>query len=189
MLPNEVGVAFDILLEELEMVIAAFNKEGADAFSRGNYEAVRDMSEQAGQLTGMRSKVKELQQEWDRLFAGKAASALHRQPVTKRTLRERLGRGLRTPEEAFRAPILRTLIQLGGSAQVSQVLDVLAISMKETLNAYDQQPLPSDPASPRWRNTAQWCRNSLAREGLLAADSPRGVWAITPSGRAEVGRA
>lgn len=182
------AVAFDILLEEIEMVIEALNKEGAEAFSKGNYDAVHDISKRAEQLVGLRSRVRELQKEWDRFFTDKSATNMKRQPAASPALRERLGRGLRSPEEAFRAPILRALVDLGGSAQVSQVLDYLAVSMKDMLNEYDRQPLPSDPSEVRWRNTAQWCRNSMAREGLLAGDSPRGVWTITPAGRAELER-
>ena len=38
-------------------------------------------------------------------------------------------------------------------------------------------------ASRRWRNAAQWARNSMIHEGLLKADSPRGVWEISDQGR------
>ncbi len=34
-----------------------------------------------------------------------------------------------------------------------------------------------------WRNSAQWARNSMVQEGLLKADSPRGVWNISEAGR------
>ena len=39
------------------------------------------------------------------------------------------------------------------------------------------------PGLPRWRNTAQWARNAMVKEGLLASDSPRGVWEITAEGK------
>jgi hypothetical protein len=55
--------------------------------------------------------------------------------------------------------------------------------MKATLTQYDFQSLRSSPKSPRWRNTAQWCRNKLVRDGLMRADSPYGIWAISEAGR------
>lgn len=55
--------------------------------------------------------------------------------------------------------------------------------MMAQLNAYDRQPLTSDPTQTRWRNTAQWARNAMVKEGLLSAGSPRGVWEITQAGR------
>jgi hypothetical protein len=56
--------------------------------------------------------------------------------------------------------------------------------MKHQLNEYDHQLLPSDNSTMRWRNTAQWARNTLRSEGLLRSDSPRGTWEISDDGRA-----
>lgn len=55
--------------------------------------------------------------------------------------------------------------------------------MKEILRDVDFEPLASDPHNPRWRNAAQWARNSMVNEGLLKSGSPRGVWEITEKGR------
>jgi restriction endonuclease Mrr len=72
---------------------------------------------------------------------------------------------------------------MGGSAPVEQVLDRVGEKMKAVLNDYDRQSLPSYPNTVRWRNNVQWCRNSMVQEGLMKADSPRGVWEITDSGK------
>ncbi|KUK31071.1 MAG: Uncharacterized protein XD63_1668 [Thermoanaerobacterales bacterium 50_218] len=58
--------------------------------------------------------------------------------------------------------------------------------MKDRLNEYDLQPLPSTPEQARGRNTAQWCRYTMVSEGLLKPDSPRGVWEITETGRKQL---
>ncbi|MEW6526392.1 MAG: winged helix-turn-helix domain-containing protein [Spirochaetota bacterium] len=92
-------------------------------------------------------------------------------------------RGLRTPEDAFRRPILEALVELGGKASLSEVLDLVGTKMRSKLTRYDHEPLPSDPKSIRWRNTAQWCRNTLVREGLMKSDSPHGIWEITEAGK------
>ena len=57
------------------------------------------------------------------------------------------------------------------------------------LNKYDYQALPSDPNSIRWKNTASWARHNMVQEGLLAGDSPRGVWEITDAGREALAQA
>jgi len=44
--------------------------------------------------------------------------------------------------------------------------------------------MPSDGVTPRWRNTAQWARNSLREEGLIRDDTPRATWEISEEGRA-----
>ena len=87
----------------------------------------------------------------------------------------RLARGLRTPEAAFHAPVLQSLVDLGGSAPMAEVLEKVRQQMEGILKDVDYQPLASDPELPRWRNTAQWCRAGLVKEGLIKGDSRRGI--------------
>ena len=56
--------------------------------------------------------------------------------------------------------------------------------MKPVLKDVDFAPLASNPENPRWRNAAQWARNSMVNEGLLKNDSPHGIWEISDKGRA-----
>jgi restriction endonuclease Mrr len=35
----------------------------------------------------------------------------------------------------------------------------------------------------RAENTISWARNALKQRGLLARNSPRGIWQLTPEGR------
>lgn len=176
---NEVTTAFEILLEEIELVSNELNEEGARAFKAGNYEAARSSIEEATRLAEFREKVKTLQKEWG-LFVTKRPGL---QKKGRSAVRGRLPRGLRTPEEAFRLPILEALLELGRRASIGEVLDLVGKKMKSKLTKYDFEPLPSDPKSIRWRNTAQWCRNTLVREGLMKADSPYGIWEISEAGR------
>jgi hypothetical protein len=90
--------------------------------------------------------------------------------------------GQRTPESQFYLPILQALAEMGGSGKMAEVLERVGKAMKETLRDVDLQPLGSSPYMPRWRNTTQWARNTMVQEGLLKADSPRGVWEITDKG-------
>jgi len=174
---NEVSAAFEIVLEEIETVVDGLNQDGAGAFQKGDYDTARGLIEIATRLSEFRGKVRNLQKEWENLFSAR----IPRKP-SKRKRFPRLQRGLRTPEDAFRRPILQTLVELGGSATMGQVLDRVGEKMKTILNDYDRRPLPSDPNTIRWRNGAQWCRNTLVQEGLLKADSPRGIWEISQKG-------
>jgi len=177
-LKNEVNEAFEILLEEIEEVANDLNEAGAEAFRAGDYDGARQAIEEATRLDEFRTKVRELQKEWLKLLAPQAQK--HRKKRHRKT--RRLPRGLRTPEDAFRRPILEALVELGGSAPASQVLELVAQKMQAILNPHDWEPLPSGSAI-RWRNTAQWCRQSLVREGLMKADSPHGIWEISDQGR------
>ncbi len=174
---NEVSTAFEIVLEEVESVVDSLNAEGAGAFKKGDYESARKLIEDATRLTDFRSKVRNLQKEWENLFSSK----VQKKPG-KKSITSRLGRGLRTPQDAFRQPILETLNEMGGSAPVAKALERIEDKMKSVLNDYDRQFLPSQPKMQRWNNNAQWCRNTLVQEGLLKSDSPRGVWEISEKG-------
>jgi exonuclease VII small subunit len=175
---NEVSAAFEIVLEEIETVVDSLNQDGAGAFQKGDYDTARGLIEIATRLAEFRGKVRNLQKEWENLFRAR----IPRRP-SKRKRFPRLQRGLRTSEDAFRRPILETLVEAGGSAPANEALDKVEEKMKNILNNYDRQPLPSYPNTVRWRNTAQWCRNALVQEGLMKADSPRGIWEISDRGR------
>lgn len=171
---NEVGIAFEILLEEIEEVANNLNEQGAEAFKSGNYELARRAIEEATRLSEFREKVKALQNEWKTFSVRKFSKSKKR----KKTVGEKLQRGLRTPEDEFRKPILEALKELGGKGRMSEVLDIVEKKMKDRLTKYDYEPLPSNPKSIRWKNTAQWCRNTLVREGILKNDSPHGIWEL-----------
>lgn len=174
---NEVNEAFEILLEEIEAVSNTLSDIGASSFKSGDYDKARLAIEQATRLQEFREKVKSLQNEWKSLFK----ESLRRRKKKKRT--SKLKRGLRTSEDTFRMPILQSLIELGGSAPVSDILNLVEKKLKGTLTKHDYQPLPSDPKSIRWRNTAMWCRKTLVNEGLLKSDAPFGIWEITDKGK------
>ncbi|MGC8862846.1 MAG: winged helix-turn-helix domain-containing protein [Armatimonadota bacterium] len=80
-------------------------------------------------------------------------------------------------------PILKALCDLGGSGEVGLVLDRVYEMVKDHLKPADLEPLPSDPTSVRWRNTAQWARWDLVERGLITRGSTRGTWEITEAGR------
>ena len=71
---------------------------------------------------------------------------------------------------------------MGGRGQVQEVLDRVETMVKDRLRGVDWQVL-SDGRTIRWHNTAQWVRYKMVQQGLLASDSPRGVWEITEAGR------
>jgi len=152
---NEVHIAFEILLEEIEQVANSINDAGAEAFQKGAYDEARRMIEIATRLTEFRERVKALQDEWRSIFTGYAPEGRMRRRKRPKRLK----------------------------AEMSKVLDLVERKMRGILNDYDYQPLPSDPNTIRWRNTAQWCRNTMVREGLLKSDSPRGIWEISERGR------
>ena len=69
---------------------------------------------------------------------------------------------------------------------MSVVLEGVEQRIGHLFGTADYQPLPSG-GDIRWRNTAQWARNTLVhKRGLMKDDSPNGVWELTDEGVAEV---
>jgi restriction system protein len=183
--PTNVKAAFEILLEEIEAEIDFVNGVGVKGFEAHDYERAKEALEQAATLTAFREKVTSLIKEWKGLEAKQA-----KYQTSKAARRDlgRLGRGLRTREEAYYAPILATLAEMGGRTKMSDVLPAVEKKMKSLLKKVDYEVLASDPEMPRWRNTAQWARKSMVKEGLLKPDSPRGIWEISEAGRQWLGQ-
>jgi len=183
--PSNVSSAFELLLEEVEAEIDFVNNVGSKAFEGRVYDRAKKALERAGVLTSFRDRVAALRKEWEEL----AAAAEREEDEVTRAQRRNLGKlrkGLRTPESAYYQPILRVLEEMGGSGKVAEVLERVKTIMKPVLKDVDYEPLASGPDNPRWRNAAQWARNSMIKEGLLKGDSPRGVWEISAQGRQAV---
>ena len=87
---NEVSVALEIALEEIEVVVDSLNQDGSGAFQKGDYDSTRELIEVATRLTEFRAKVRTLQKEWENLFS----SRIPRKFSSRKTI-SRLPRGLR----------------------------------------------------------------------------------------------
>jgi len=177
---TDVDAAFDMLIEEVEADIDFVNNQGARAFEGRDYDLARECLESVGRVTVFRDKIDSLRREWQQI-----------DPTPKNDDGEgshcrdlgRLRRGLRTPERSYYRPILQALAEMNGSASLNVILARVYQLMKDELKDVDHEPLLSEPEMPRWRNAAQWARNSMVKDGLLKSDSPRGTWEISDGGR------
>ena len=97
------------------------------------------------------------------------------------TKRHRAPAGTLLPEARYEMPLLRTLVELGGSAQSRQIIDLVGEKLKGDLTEVDKEMLSSGVI--RWQNRVQFVRLGLIKQGLMAKDAPRGVWAISEAGR------
>ncbi len=100
----------------------------------------------------------------------------------------RLPKGTKVPNKAYEFPILETLYELEGRGRMNAVLEGVERKMRHLFTDVDYQTLSSG-GDMRWRNTAQWARNTLVHQrGLLKKDSRQGIWELTERGIAEVER-
>jgi len=179
--------AFELLVEALEEEVNVINHIGGAAFERGDYPAVDTMRTRVDAITALREKVLTLRNEWESIMPAPEEEATKEdgEPVSRRDL-GRLPKGMRTPNREYELPILQALVTVGGKARMAEVLEKVGEIMKDKLNEADFLTLPSDPDAVRWRNTAQWTRFTLVKQGDMNPDSPRGVWEITKQGRQRV---
>src|SRR5258708_17295452 len=83
-----------------------------------------------------------------------------------------------TPESAYREPILRALIELGGSAHKNDVLDRVGTIMKDILKDVDYE-YHRHGGRIQWSQNSAWARRQIVKEGGVESDSPTGVGEIT----------
>ena len=100
----------------------------------------------------------------------------------KKRKQRTLSQGSKTHNSEYRIPILQVLTDLGGRGKVNEILRRVYEKMKDVLNSFDLEVLSSG-FDVRWRNAAQWERNTMVNQGLLEKDSSRGIWEITESGK------
>lgn len=177
---NEVTTAFELLLEEIKIAKSKIIKQLKDLADSENFDMIKTLSKKAKKMNDFQKKVQTLKKEWNKLSASDTNYSI---ATKKRNTNKKLKRGLKTNQESFRIPILQTLVEMGGAARMSVVMEKLEEKMKNKLTEYDWLPLPSNPKSIRWKNTAQWTRNKLKEEGLISANSEYGIWKITDKGR------
>jgi len=180
---DEVGEILELAVSVIDDAIADVKTAAHAALTE---EAMDELGAGTVRLTELRAfqiEVSSLLERWNVLRPPITEETLDVGDQERRTYLGRVARGSRTPELAFRVPILSVLIKAGGSLPMRDAIDSVGELMAAELTDVDRKSLPSDERTVRWRNTAQWARNNLADEGLLDR-STRGVWAISDAGRA-----
>ena len=170
----ETNEAFETLLSQLRQAVKEAQDIGARAFRESRFDEAQAAGKRCEEITAQVQHLENLQQRWSGLVH--VAEPPKEKPI-------RLPRGQKTPQKEFWVPILMALEEGGGRGTVQEVLEQVERLMKHRLKEVDWEIL-SDGRTVRWRNTAQWGRNDMVKQGLLASDSPRGVWEITEAGRA-----
>jgi len=200
MIGDTVSDALDLLGDEISLVLSELGRRIAEAGTSAELDRVESVLRDARAVEAILARVKGLEGEWlslvpaltsDVSVPAATADADMALDATvpggdERSPRRNLGRvrrGTKTSEPRFRRPILEVLVELGGRAQIGAVLEALELRMSAQFTDVDLQTLASDPAQLRWRNTAQWARNTLVQDGLMDRPRRRGVWEISDEGR------
>jgi restriction system protein len=182
---DDVSAALHLLGESLQGEVQRINSEGAQAMSKGDYDTAQSVIDFAKRLTAFRAKVDSLGKEWTELEDLRDKASAEVQQIVSKRFFGRKGSGEITPQEDYCLPLLTVLVEMGGKGKTKDVLDKLGMKMKGILKPKDYEPHESNAKQIRWRNTAQWARNTMANEdGRMKSDSPNGLWEISEKGRA-----
>lgn len=182
---DDVSAALHLLGDSLQGEVQRINTEGAQAMSKGDYDTAQSVIDFAKRLTAFRSKVDALGKEWAELEDLRDKASAEVQQIVSKRFFGRKSSGEITPQEDYCQPLLSVLVEMGGKGKTKDVLDKLGVKMKGILKSKDYEPHESNAKQIRWRNTAQWARNTMANEdGRMKNDSPNGTWEISDKGRA-----
>lgn len=184
---DEVITALHLVLDALEDVAEEVKEAARHSLEEERLDDLARQSARISEIRDFAESVGELRHRWsssNHPTDGQRADESGGSEGPSRTYLGRVPRGTRTPEVAFRRPILEVLVELGGSGSIQDVLDRVGERLDGQLRPIDFEPLPSTPDTLRWRNTAQWSRNELVRTGLMEPVRTRGVWEISAAGRA-----
>ena len=169
---QDVANAFDTLASYIREGISKVLQEGGQYFQAGAFPEAEEARQRVESWQGILKKIEDLRRE----VGGTEEPTAPRQ---------RLRRGKGTPKPNFFKPILETLVDLGGSGQVREVLRGVRGRMDGVLREVDYELLPSK-GEPKWETVACFARLTMVDQGMLKKGSPRGTWEITEKGRALV---
>lgn len=173
--------AFQVVIQELKSSLDRAREQGERAFKDRHYAEAQIKAQAAEQIEKDFQALTLAHEHWKKHWSDIALK--EREPL--RVPKVRVGRspkGARTPEKAFRLPLLQALVEMNGRGNVRYVLDQVGKLMEGNLKLIDFEVIES-AHEIRWRNTAKWERSRMVKEGLLRSDSPIGTWEITDEGR------
>ena len=112
---HEVIPAFEMLLDEIDELINDLNQQVSQFLTNGKFDEARSLIAKVESITIIHDKVHSLLEEWRKLQISSSKKPARKTTSRKQKTKGRLERGLRTPEEAFKIPLLKTLIEMGGA--------------------------------------------------------------------------
>jgi restriction system protein len=90
------------------------------------------------------------------------------------------------PKQAeIEVPLLQALVELGGQGRPRDVYPLVAKRFPQLTPEEQEERLENYPSTRKWSNLVQWIRQRLVDLDQIDG-SQRGIWRITPQGRARL---
>lgn len=116
------------------------------------------------------------------LDALEKSKSLGNQPMDAPKPKTTRRRGDKTPQRDFRIPLMKVLLDMGGSGELHDIRQRMLPAVKDRLTGDDYELVST--GEERWWNATCWERSVIKKEGLLRNDSKHGVWELSDKGRA-----
>jgi restriction system protein len=181
---TDTSVALSLLHDALSEEEQRIRYEAANAMQNGEYDTATAVIDFAKRLLTFREKVEGLVSEWHDLTDLRDKASPEVQEIVSKRFFGKKKKGEITPHTAYYQSILEALVEMCGNAKTKFVLDRVGEKMKGILKPIDYATHKSDDKQIRWRNSAQWARNTMVNEdGRMKSNSSRGLWEISPKGK------
>lgn len=182
---GDVVAALSLLRETLGTEQKRIYWEGSQAMARGDLNTAEAVIDFAKRLLAFTKKVEGLGKEWEGLEKLRDDATPEVQEIVSKRFFGRIAKGEITPHMAYCRTILEVLVEMGGGGKTKAILDRVGLKLKGILKPKDYEKHQSSGNQIRWRNTAQWARNTMVNDdGRMKKGSHQGYWEISDKGRA-----
>jgi Mrr restriction endonuclease-like protein len=168
-IPNKraVSQAIRSARKALKQTIKEINQAAADLAKKGDYERAEAAITKGRELMGFREEIAGVEQKWKQVCgSGKAQN--------------KASSDISLAAWQYYAPILRSLVALGGKATLSDLEAEFLRQMEPHLRVGDRSRMVA--GRERWQVMIRRARKHMFKEGWLSSRSGK-LWEITAAGR------
>ncbi len=175
--PERVESAVRTLQKRLGNTRQRVNAEAAAQMKSGQYDKAKTLMDIGSLLSDFIKRGDAFAEAWGE-FQNDVTSRLRDLGIATTSA----GQSKLTAPRNFCIPALKSVIALGGNAEMSEVIGNLASGMSLTLTEADLAIVDHRDV-PRWHMTVEKAYRQSQRKGWIEK-SGDGIWKITPQGRA-----
>ncbi len=161
---SEVTQALKASETAVKEAIRQLNRTAGTLMAKGDYSGAEELASRGRKMQDFQAKVHELRRAWKEIKSGATGSA----------------GGPKTPLWVYYQPILKALVEAGGSARRSELEPAVRVVLGSELQPGDETPMARGRA--RWRVMIQRARKHMVSEGWLETGTGS-MWKITKEGR------
>ena len=169
---NQVSMAFNLVLDELQKGRESLLKDLATAAERGDFDAVAELTSRLKRVDLLAEEIRRLQSEWE--------------AISNPTIPETCAQApLEVPDQyELCHPTLQALRVLGGEGKIRDIAETVIRQMQ--LPDEVTQQLDESTFKPKLEEELGWARTILKTCGLINNPQPGvGVWVLTEEGYAQ----